>query len=696
MTDLSLPRHEPSSSIDGSTASTDKNLVTRSAANNQADFAALAAALSSQRPIAYSVNLARITGDVKAALFLSQLIYWTRVGTEIEHHEGWVFKSREDWTHETGLSRYEQESARAKLVELGLAEESRVGTPARNCYRVVPQVLGTMLARLLRSEPVQWTLFDIRSNAQQFKALLGRNLAFYKVFTEITPSVASAVYLTKALAVQRNVVNAQSEGETKQTSKSNCDSDWFCLTPSQWIDETGLTISQQRESKQKLCQLNYLEEAFQTYPKRRTFIRVSMNEVSIAIRDQVFKGLVAGDSQHGILGILAKGMQQRAKLNAREYRQIFPMFPQAKHRQILPTVPQANHRQILPIENSAATTNCRSVNKFNTATVCRSDLRGHHNFKVEAIVQKTSCENPPSSSVDFLTLDGDFSQVSRGLLAGQLDGFSSSSRGLLAGLHARTRFLTTDKTTTTTTDYLATENLNHHPDGDFSQPVVVVVNSDDGLVNEKAFHDQHQNKHQSQHEIFSSLGLSHAGTIIWPTQLSHEEQLICLQLLQKSTVHQNRYQVLVDELTGNLWQSGKVKNALTYFAALIKREQSTVGGIVALVAHQVQAQRKARLANEERIAATFAAAGKNIDTFHAGTTTNNALASGVSVDKKTLPNGKLERSPQAIEALNYLKSKGILRANRSDSPADVVPISSTSTNPISSTSTNISQPKKGK
>jgi hypothetical protein len=260
-----------------------------SAAASQAEFAALATALSGERPIAYSVNLARVTGDVKAALFLSQLVYWTRVGVDVEQHEGWIFKSREQWTDETGLSRYEQESARNKLLELGLMEEARVGTPARNCYRVVPQVLGSMLARLLRSEPVQWTLFDIRSNAQQFKALLGRNLAFYKVFTEITPSVTTAVFLAKALSVQRNVVTAQLEREQRALAKPTiASSDWFSLTANQWQEETGLTNSQQRECKQKLCHIEFLEEAFQSYPRRQTYLRVSLSKVSIALKDYVF------------------------------------------------------------------------------------------------------------------------------------------------------------------------------------------------------------------------------------------------------------------------------------------------------------------------------------------------------------------------------------------------------------------------
>ena len=129
------------------------------------DLSMLAAVLSAHRPIAYNVNVARITRDIKATLFLSQLIYWTRVGVDVERNAGWIFKTREQWSHETGLSRREQESARTHLLALGLIQEIRAGIPARNCYRVVPKNLGARLAELLRSEVVQWTLFDIRSKS---------------------------------------------------------------------------------------------------------------------------------------------------------------------------------------------------------------------------------------------------------------------------------------------------------------------------------------------------------------------------------------------------------------------------------------------------------------------------------------------------------------------------------------------------
>ena len=508
------------------------------AAAEHADFMALSTALAGERPIAYSVNLARITGDVKATLFLSQLIYWTRVGVNVEHHGGWIFKSREQWTGETGLSRYEQESARVKLIKQGLIEEARVGSPARNCYRVVPQVLGTALARLLRSEPVQWTLFDIRSNAEQFKALLGRHLAFYRVFTEITPTVASAVFLTKAISVHRNVLSAQLEREARATAKpTDKSADWFSLSPSQWQDETGLTSAQQRECKQKLCQLTYISEAIQTYPKKRTYIQLNLSMVSAALKTYVFNKLSKGEGSRGLLGVLARGVQQ-----------------------------QTNLRQNVVV--------------------------GHHDEPRQNVVNADKkvtstavCENPPSSFHESTNLDGGKSHIRRMEITHQSVGNNTVRRGLLTPLHARVRSLTTkDLNTTTTTKLEVTLKPSVKTilqDGGKSHNVVVVV-SEGNQSQERRRVDQQE------------CGL------IWFDWMESFVIDTCSQLLKPSGLPIARQQVLIAELAGNLLEANKVKNPLTYFASLIRTEKSTHGGIVPLAAQNAWQKRDYELAAQER------------------------------------------------------------------------------------------------
>lgn len=85
------------------------------------------------RPVAYHPILAKACGGVSAALFLSQLLYWTGKG---KLASGWIWKSADDMQEETGLTRNEQKTARHKLKAQGIIEEKLAGVPATLHYRV--------------------------------------------------------------------------------------------------------------------------------------------------------------------------------------------------------------------------------------------------------------------------------------------------------------------------------------------------------------------------------------------------------------------------------------------------------------------------------------------------------------------------------------------------------------------------------
>jgi hypothetical protein len=396
----------PSSSTSPIDSSRQSSLVDGYAAVS----AAFTSALAGERPIAYSVNLAKLTGDAKAALFLSQLVYWTRVGVNIEHHGGWIFKTREQWQGETALSRYEQESARSHLLDAGLMQEARIGSPARNCYRLVPEALGMGLSSLLDT-PVQLSLLDLRSRSeqarQQLRTLLGHNLAFYRVFTEITPSLTSAIFLTKALAVQRNIQTAQAN----KIKINPCptlnpsipwEAEWFHLSPTTWFEETGLTIAQQRDCKQKLCLEGLIETAIQTHPKKRQFLRVDMNKLVQTLEKNLLAKAQKTGTAKGVLGLLLKG----------------------------------SSRSFSPTE-CAAPSRCISP----------TDLSG-------------ICVNQPSSFAETANPVGDFSQIRKLDLADQLAVNRTDLRMNLADPHARADLTTHNKTTTTTTTPLVVVVVN--------------------------------------------------------------------------------------------------------------------------------------------------------------------------------------------------------------------------------------------
>lgn len=101
------------------------------------DYALLHSLLD--RPIAFHRVFVTISGSVLAGLMLSQAYYWTPRG---ESGDGWFYKKQSEWTDETGLSRWEQETARKKLLQVkspsgeSVWQEERRGVPAKLFYRI--------------------------------------------------------------------------------------------------------------------------------------------------------------------------------------------------------------------------------------------------------------------------------------------------------------------------------------------------------------------------------------------------------------------------------------------------------------------------------------------------------------------------------------------------------------------------------
>lgn len=96
------------------------------------------------RPIAFHRCFVTLAGSITAALMLSQALYWQK---RTKDHDGWWYKTRDEWTAETGMKRKEQEGARRKLRKLGLLHEQRRGVPAQLWYRVDEIRLLEMLAQ---------------------------------------------------------------------------------------------------------------------------------------------------------------------------------------------------------------------------------------------------------------------------------------------------------------------------------------------------------------------------------------------------------------------------------------------------------------------------------------------------------------------------------------------------------------------
>lgn len=97
------------------------------------------------RPIAYQRCFFDLTRSIKAALLLSQAVYWSK---RTKDEGGWFYKSRDEWQAEIGMSREEQEGARRILRQLGFWQEKLQGVPGRLFYRIDFDTLAQKLASL--------------------------------------------------------------------------------------------------------------------------------------------------------------------------------------------------------------------------------------------------------------------------------------------------------------------------------------------------------------------------------------------------------------------------------------------------------------------------------------------------------------------------------------------------------------------
>jgi len=95
------------------------------------------------RTIAYHPEAARMLGNIKAALFLQQLMWWTPKGKD---PDGWVYKSVLEWEEETTLTYKEQLGVRALLgkKKLGVVEERYARLEHRPYFRVNRETLNDL------------------------------------------------------------------------------------------------------------------------------------------------------------------------------------------------------------------------------------------------------------------------------------------------------------------------------------------------------------------------------------------------------------------------------------------------------------------------------------------------------------------------------------------------------------------------
>ena len=112
------------------------------------------------RVVGYSPDLARIVGGATTGLFLSQLLFLSDKGN---NPDGWVYKSEAEMGQETGLTKREQQTARRKLLALGVIAIMRGGWKNTYHFKVIWEklyqvILGSERPRNVvtrKDEPIQ-------------------------------------------------------------------------------------------------------------------------------------------------------------------------------------------------------------------------------------------------------------------------------------------------------------------------------------------------------------------------------------------------------------------------------------------------------------------------------------------------------------------------------------------------------------
>jgi hypothetical protein len=103
------------------------------------------------RVVGYSPDLARAVGGATVGLFLSQLLFLSDKGA---NPEGWVYKSEAEMGKDTGLTKREQQTARRKLLSLGVIAIMRGGWKNTYHFKVLWEKLYQVIAGIQRPQNV--------------------------------------------------------------------------------------------------------------------------------------------------------------------------------------------------------------------------------------------------------------------------------------------------------------------------------------------------------------------------------------------------------------------------------------------------------------------------------------------------------------------------------------------------------------
>jgi cytoskeletal protein RodZ len=170
------------------------------------------------RVVGYSPDLARMVGGATIGLFLSQLLFLSDKGA---NPDGWVYKSEAEMAKETGLTKREQQTARRKLLSLGVIAIMRGGWKNTYHFKVIWERLYQVIAGIQRPQTVPT---DNSESVQNVPTQPVQNVAtqpVQNVATEPAQWQQNVSTKWKQTAAIHNRENNRENKETEKTDREN-------------------------------------------------------------------------------------------------------------------------------------------------------------------------------------------------------------------------------------------------------------------------------------------------------------------------------------------------------------------------------------------------------------------------------------------------------------------------------------------
>ena len=215
------------------------------------------------QPIAFNKHYVFIGCGINGALMLSQLVYWT---SRTRNKDGWIYKTHEEWTRETGLTRREQDTARKTLKSLGFLIEKKVGVPCKLHFRVERENLYEALIKYSESLDSSQLHNSAKLDAQMRQSECTdvpdcmHNSA--KLDAQISPTNTENTYREYTENTSESVVvENPSENQNPSPEQNSVEHTLKIWTPNldslnSWLQRSGLPKISQGQSDEILLEIN--------------------------------------------------------------------------------------------------------------------------------------------------------------------------------------------------------------------------------------------------------------------------------------------------------------------------------------------------------------------------------------------------------------------------------------------------------